>query len=159
MPFGKPLRVTVRFKSGLLRATRRNMNVLLPYRTVIGGNGSSARRGKNKDGKEVLLMKAEFSFSKDHPSLDGHFPGEPIIPGVTLLVRVQEVIHDSFVPGEVYRLRSAKFLRPVRPGETLKLSWEKGVSGDLAFHCAIRGELAMTGIFSLLNLPGGSERA
>ncbi|MHB1927006.1 MAG: hypothetical protein ACYCRD_07045 [Leptospirillum sp.] len=104
-------------------------------------------------------MKAEFSFSKDHPSIAGHFPGEPIIPGVTLLVRIQEVIHLSIVPGEIYRLRSAKFLHPVKPGEHLKISWEKGVSGDLSFHCAIRDVPVLTGIFSLLKTLGRPEHA
>lgn len=104
-------------------------------------------------------MKAEFSFSNDHPSLAGHFPGDPIIPGVTLLVRVQEVIHASIVPGEIYKLRSAKFLRPVKPGEPLNISWEKGVSGDLSFHCAIRDIPALTGVFSLFNTFDGSGHA
>uniref|UniRef100_A0A7C3LU44 ApeI dehydratase-like domain-containing protein n=1 Tax=Leptospirillum ferriphilum TaxID=178606 RepID=A0A7C3LU44_9BACT len=105
-------------------------------------------------------MKAEFSFSKDHPSLAGHFPEEPIIPGVTLLVQVQEVIHASTVPGEIYKLRSAKFLRPVKPGEPLNISWEKGVSGDLSFHCAIGDVPVLTGVFSRFTpLDWGSGHA
>lgn len=98
-------------------------------------------------------MKAEFSFSNDHPSLAGHFPGEPIIPGVTLLVRVQEAIHISIVPGEIYKLRSAKFLRPVKPGEPLNISWEKGASGDLSFHCAIRDVPGIDGSLFTFQYP------
>ena len=59
----------------------------------------------------------EFSIGHDHPSLPGHFPGRPIVPGVVLLERVIEAIerrHGALGP---LRLPQVKFLQPLLPGE------------------------------------------
>ncbi len=57
------------------------------------------------------------AIAADHPALAGHFPGDPIVPGVTLLARVADALRARFpqhLPGE---LRHARFLAPLRPGE------------------------------------------
>lgn len=53
----------------------------------------------------------------DHPALAGHFPGDPMVPGVLLLARVAEALRARYpqhLPGE---LRHARFAKPLRPGE------------------------------------------
>ena len=62
----------------------------------------------------------EFVVPADHPSLDGHFPGQPVVPAVVLLDAVLAAIRTrgNFV------LRSipvAKFLQPVLPEERVSL--------------------------------------
>ena len=84
----------------------------------------------------------------------GHFPGAPIVPGALLLVRVQEVI-QACVPEESYVLRSAKFLRPVKPGELLHLTWQRGTNSDLTFTCGAQDEPALVGVFTNIKAPGG----
>jgi hypothetical protein len=52
-----------------------------------------------------------------HPALAGHFPGDPVVPGVTLLARVAEALrvrHPQCAPAE---LLHARFREPLRPGE------------------------------------------
>ena len=59
----------------------------------------------------------------DHPAFAGHFPGQPLWPGVLLLAEVMEAVQTS--PGLAARLgerptlAQAKFLAPVGPGDTL----------------------------------------
>jgi hypothetical protein len=52
-----------------------------------------------------------------HPALAGHFPGDPRVPGVTLLARVADALrarYPEWAPGE---LLHARFRSVLRPGE------------------------------------------
>ena len=54
----------------------------------------------------------------DHPALPGHFPGNPVVPGVVLLDCVIEAAeHWLGRPVHVLGLRQAKFVAPLLPGE------------------------------------------
>jgi 3-hydroxyacyl-[acyl-carrier-protein] dehydratase len=86
----------------------------------------------------------------DHPAFQGHFPGNPLLPGVALLAEVMEAALDNpewagFI-GPRPRIGVAKFLAPVRPGAQLSLQLQpKG--GRLQFDVRL-GELhAATGHF------------
>ncbi len=61
----------------------------------------------------------------DHPAFQGHFPGNPLLPGVSLLAEVIEaVLADAELSALVAprpRIGIAKFLAPVQPGAVLGL--------------------------------------
>ena len=52
-----------------------------------------------------------------HPSLPGHFPGAPEVPGVLVLEQVVAVIEAVHGPLGALRLPQVKFLQPLLPGE------------------------------------------
>ena len=62
--------------------------------------------------------KTVVSIPSDHPSLPGHFPGRPIVPGVLVLERVLDAIESTHGPLGALRLPQVKFLQPLLPGET-----------------------------------------
>lgn len=64
-----------------------------------------------------------------HPAFDGHFPGAPLLPGVVLLDEMLRVLDAD----GGWTLTSAKFLHPVRPGETLTLEHETLGNGSIRF--------------------------
>ena len=70
------------------------------------------------------------SYPQDHPALAGHFPGNPIVPGVLLL---DAALHAMGVQSPV-RIDSAKFLSVVRPGEALTL---QAAPGDHRQRCTL----------------------
>lgn len=75
-----------------------------------------------------------FSIPQNHPCFQGHFPGNPILPGVLLLERVmahaQSQIKGSF---DSYVLLNVKFLAPVLPGDNLNLTFSESNSNSFTF--------------------------
>src|SRR3977135_2550583 len=77
----------------------------------------------------------------EHPALAGHFPGAPILPGVLLLDEmVRAVEQDRSQPGTRWRIGAAKFVKPVRPGETLTLEHQPLPNGSIRFSITRAGE-------------------
>ena len=98
---------------------------------------------------EKLLTGDEFFFP-------GHFPGNPVMPGVLILeamaqcaavsVLVTEENHGKTVM--LCGVRNAKFSRPVYPGDTLQLHSELikmlGSMGSVRTSAAVGGEVCAT---------------
>jgi 3-hydroxyacyl-[acyl-carrier-protein] dehydratase len=76
----------------------------------------------------------------EHPALVGHFPGAPILPGVLLLDEMLRALEaESLGAATRWRIGSAKFVKPVRPGETLTLESERLPNGSLRFSVSSAG--------------------
>ena len=63
----------------------------------------------------------------DHPSLAGHFPGHPVVPGVVMLGEIMNAIREMAKENIVFvGMPSAKFISPLNPGEPLTIRLETG---------------------------------
>jgi len=63
-------------------------------------------------------IETRLSISPDHPALPGHFPGQPVVPGVVLLDHLIEATEAALArPVHVTGLPQVKFLAPLLPGE------------------------------------------
>jgi 3-hydroxymyristoyl/3-hydroxydecanoyl-(acyl carrier protein) dehydratase len=60
----------------------------------------------------------------EHPSLTGHFPGEPIVPGAILLDHAISYVERAS-ERRVSAIAVAKFIVPVRPRQIVVISIEK----------------------------------
>ena len=76
---------------------------------------------------------AEFTLRGDEPFLKGHFPNEPLLPGVLLVeaaAQLAGIVAQSDpevapLPGlKLTAIRNAKILGTARPGETISLRAE-----------------------------------
>lgn len=66
-----------------------------------------------------LQTAASFSIEPHHPALPGHFPGYPLVPGVVIWEKVYQALRAYFPGRQFQRLKQAKFLAPVLPGEQI----------------------------------------
>jgi 3-hydroxymyristoyl/3-hydroxydecanoyl-(acyl carrier protein) dehydratase len=55
-----------------------------------------------------------------HPALPGHFPGNPIVPGVVLLDRIASAIERAH-GARLAAIAAVKFLAPLKPEEDAEL--------------------------------------
>ena len=79
----------------------------------------------------------------DHASFSGHFPENPILPGVLLLERVMSYVQSQLTsPLEKCTLLNVKFLSAVSPGDKLTLKLSDAISNEKIFTVHIcQGEL------------------
>jgi len=82
---------------------------------------------EHEPGQRLVAIK---NVTFNEPHFQGHFPGEPLMPGVLVLEAMAQagglllgLAHRS-PPGSLYMLasvRHARWRRPVRPGDQLRL--------------------------------------
>ncbi len=92
----------------------------------------------------------DIHISAQHPAFAGHFPGQPLLPGVSLLSEVLEaVLRDpalAALVGPRPKLGAVKFLAPVRPGAALTLSFAPTAT-SLRFEVRLADCVAASGHF------------
>ena len=72
-----------------------------------------------RDALLALLTPAMLRFPPDHRAAEGHFPGNPILPGAALLDALLPALGLDAGEG---RLGSVKFHQPVRPGDSVAVT-------------------------------------
>jgi 3-hydroxyacyl-[acyl-carrier-protein] dehydratase len=101
---------------------------------------------------------------EQHPAFAGHFPGAPLLPGVVLLDEMLRVVEEarggagaaaaaagvgsgagSAGAASGWTVATAKFLQPVRPGDTLTLEHEALTNGAVRFAIRSAGRAVATG--------------
>ncbi|MBT9567664.1 MAG: hypothetical protein IV085_05140 [Thiobacillus sp.] len=89
----------------------------------------------------------ELSIAADHPAYAGHFPGQPILPGVVLL---DAALHSlAAVAGAATgcsQVKSVKFLSSVLPGEALTLHYSAAPGGGFRFDIRAHARAVASGV-------------
>jgi 3-hydroxyacyl-[acyl-carrier-protein] dehydratase len=78
----------------------------------------------------MSLSPLRFEIAEDHPCLPGHFPGQPVVPGVVVLDRVFAAIEaaleadaqtQNVTPPSRMRLPQVKFVQPLLPQQPARV--------------------------------------
>lgn len=96
-------------------------------------------------------MRVPDTVGANHPAIAGHFPGNPIVPGVLLLARVSRAV-EAALGMRASALREAKFHAPLRPGEHFEIEFERTDKGEIRFRVLCGGRRIAAG--SLAVHPG-----
>ena len=91
------------------------------------------------DGNQIL---ADIELNPGHDIYRGHFPGQPILPGVLQLQIVQEILASAL--GKKIRLKSAsniKFLAMVDPGQVISLQLEIEIISEIEDVCRVSAKI------------------
>jgi 3-hydroxymyristoyl/3-hydroxydecanoyl-(acyl carrier protein) dehydratase len=100
------------------------------------------------------MATGTFTIAHDHPSLDGHFPGRPVVPGVVLLDHAFAVIRDALgCDTTVVRLRKVKFVSPLLPGQPVAVNFRRIGDTAVAFDCRTADRPIATGTLDLSGSP------
>ena len=91
----------------------------------------------------TVPQPGRFTVPAGHPSLPGHFPGRPVVPGVLLL----DAVFRAAAPAVPIRLIQAKFALPVAPGEEVSMAFDRTAPHRLAFACHCGGRRVLWGEF------------
>jgi 3-hydroxymyristoyl/3-hydroxydecanoyl-(acyl carrier protein) dehydratase len=98
-------------------------------------------------------LMAAFQIPADSPWFSGHFPDEPVLPGIAILSmaagmarRLELTQHRTVRPAGLKRVR---FRLPVKPHDTVTIALRResaGVVVRYAFEVRVREEIACTGM-------------
>ena len=94
-----------------------------------------------------MNFKVRRTIPANHPSLPGHFPGGPVVPGVVILDEILAALTKWREDCPLTVIRAVKFLVPLKPEQpfTICLSAGKNVEGEVDFYCRVEDRLIVEG--------------
>jgi 3-hydroxymyristoyl/3-hydroxydecanoyl-(acyl carrier protein) dehydratase len=103
----------------------------------------------------IQTVTASFTIPSNHAALPGHFPGNPVVPGVVVLDHVIRVLEASGIPlPQLRKLKQVKFIEPLLPDQEATVTAEIG-DAALSFSVTRGGRTIAKGAFEVGN---GSSR-
>ena len=75
------------------------------------------------------------TIAAQHPSLPGHFPGNPIVPGVVILSSVFTALECAHPEWEISGIKKLKFLQPLLPDQEFAVQFGQVKNNGLRFSC------------------------
>jgi 3-hydroxyacyl-[acyl-carrier-protein] dehydratase len=94
-----------------------------------------------------MIFEVSRAIRANHPSLPGHFPGTPLVPGVVILDEVLAALVEWRKDCQLTGIRSVKFLVPLKPEQpfTISFSLSDDRASEVNFCCRIDDRLIVEG--------------
>jgi len=88
------------------------------------------------------VLEAQLEFNGTHPIFEGHFPGQPVVPGVCMLQIVKELtIMALGSPLQLQKAVEMKFLAVIDPGIQRAVSISLHYSGEVDNFVSVSASL------------------
>ena len=83
----------------------------------------------------------------NHPTLPGHFPGAPLVPGVVILDEVLAALIEWRQDSQLTGIQMVKFLAPLQPEQafTISLSVKNKHAPEVNFCCRAEDRVIVEG--------------
>ena len=103
-------------------------------------------------------MLARAGTEPTSPWYSGHFPGEPILPGIAQITMVKETIQkaESRQIG-IAGLKRVRFKQVIQPGDeiSIRVRPRQGDDDSYSFQVTVGGEIACSGLISVAPATDG----
>ncbi len=87
--------------------------------------------------------ETELVFSAGHPCLEGHFPGNPVVPAAAILAELTAWA-EAELGRPVVGIKSARFRAALRPETSWSVAMESGADQAASITCSSDGEVRMS---------------
>jgi 3-hydroxyacyl-[acyl-carrier-protein] dehydratase len=96
------------------------------------------------------------TISAGHPTLPGHFPDTPVVPGVVILDEILAALTEWRGDSHVTAIHTVKFLVPLKPEQpfTIYLSTGQDAEGEVDFSCRVEDRVIVEGRLQVSCRPG-----
>ncbi len=104
---------------------------------------------EKSDSEQIV---AKIQAPPDSPWFSGHFPGQPILPGIAQLGMVFDAIRHFGNPDKkISHISRVRFKQMIRPDDHLHVvvTPQKGQAGSYAFRIMLDAELACSGLMKI----------
>lgn len=97
-------------------------------------------------------ITANIKIPDNSPWFDGHFPNDPILPGVAQLSMVFDILKGALnTKIQIYSFSRVRFKQIIKPSDNLDFIIIpcKTKSGQFSFQVYCKGEIVLTGVINI----------
>lgn len=94
-------------------------------------------------------MDYSFTIQASHPSLEGHFPNNPVVPGVVILDEVISIVKKLKPELTIAAIPMVKFTHPLLPEQQVMLEIKEKSDNAISFNCTHNKIKLVTGQLTL----------
>ncbi len=93
-------------------------------------------------------ISKQYTIPASHPCFDGHFPGDPIVPGVIILALINALFQQWQPEEKLSAISQAKFHLPLRPDQPFIITLTRRNQSGVKFECIRDQDKLASGQFS-----------